>query len=178
MQIRHTAAAQFGLRKHRYSILPTRAFDWPPRTQNLFPHITSLLFTPRLIELESWKVDDALTYRSWQRISSRRSFLSRSLLLSPLETRSRPNYYTGPTILHVCSITWIAWPLQPVLDVTRLMAHFTIRCGNVHLSGDFGQKSLPFISSITQIPNICNPLRCLLGYIDDEYLKMYKPFYV
>lgn len=30
---------------------------------------------------------------------------------------------------------------------------------------------MAFISSITQIPNICNPLQCLLGYIEDEGLS-------
>lgn len=35
----------------------------------------------------------------------------------------------------------------------------------------FWLKVTAFISSTTQIPNICNPLQCLLGYIDDEGLS-------
>lgn len=35
----------------------------------------------------------------------------------------------------------------------------------------FWSEVSAFISSIAQIPNICNPLRCLLGYIDDEELS-------
>lgn len=35
----------------------------------------------------------------------------------------------------------------------------------------FWSEVTAFIGSVANIPNICNPLRCLLGYIDDEGLS-------
>lgn len=44
--------------------------------------------------------------------------------------------------------------------------------------GTFWSEVTTFISSITQIPNVCNPLRCLLGYIDDEFLSKSTQFFL
>lgn len=35
----------------------------------------------------------------------------------------------------------------------------------------FWSEVMAFLSSLTQQPNICNPLRCLLGYIDDDSIS-------
>lgn len=45
--------------------------------------------------------------------------------------------------------------------------HMVWECPQVRV---FWSQVTTFISLITQIPNICNPLICLFGYIDDESL--------
>lgn len=82
------------------------------------------------------------------------------LLIDPSHTKLVSTYYKSPlyssanrtrntesrwrsTTLPVYSIACIEHPPQFVLEVIHLMAHLYIWCGNVHRSGNFGQKSLP-----------------------------------
>lgn len=46
--------------------------------------------------------------------------------------------------------------------------HLMLECA---LLRKFWSVVTAFIGSVAKIPNICNPFRCLLGYIDDEDLS-------
>lgn len=110
-----------------------------------------------------------LTYQDWHRRSDGRFFLCR-FPLSSLKTRSyRLSYYTDPTTL---CLLYRLNKLSPATCSRSNTAdgtfyHMMWGCPQIRI---FWAKITAFIL-VTQIPNICNPLRCLLGYIDDESLS-------
>lgn len=109
---------------------------------------------------------------SWQGISGRRFFLSRlsTVVFSwdkVIQTKLLYRSYYTPCLLYFLN------RLSSASCYRCNMADGTFYLHDVEMSTirRFWSEVTALFSSITQIPNICNPWRCLLGDIDDKSLS-------
>lgn len=83
------------------------------------------------------------------------------------------SYYTPCLLFCLNRLPSAVCPKCSPIDGT--FYHMMWECPPVRL---FWLGITAFINSITQIPNVYNPLRCLLGYIDDDSLSKNKQLFL
>lgn len=175
LQIRHTATTQFGLRNMTVRLSPLEQLLIDPSHDKLIStYYKTLLHTTthRLSNtLNKWKADiPELTEGIWQDIlplqvpsviSSRDRVIQTKLLYRA--------YFTPSLLFKLKKLPSAMCSRCSIMEATFF--HLMWECTEIRR---FWSGVTAFISSLTQLPNICNPLRCLLGYVDDESISQNK----